>query len=47
MGRPLGAPGDVERQRAVVETALGLLDRDEQTIIDFGEAWRPTPATEP
>ena len=27
MGRPLGAPGDVERQRAVVRAALDLLSR--------------------
>jgi len=26
MGRPLGAPGDAERQRAVLEAALSLLE---------------------
>jgi len=27
MGRPLGAPADAERQRAVIEDALALLER--------------------
>ncbi len=40
MGRPLGAPGDVERQRAVVEAALALLDSPEQTIVEFDEPYR-------
>ncbi len=40
MGRPLGAPGDVERQRAVVEAALALLDSPEQTIVEFDESYR-------
>lgn len=44
MGRPLGAPGDGERQRAVVEAALALLERHEQTIVEFPEPWRPRPA---
>jgi hypothetical protein len=26
MGRPLGAPGDVQRQREVIEDALSLLE---------------------
>ena len=43
MGRPLGAPGDAERQRAVVRSALDLLSSDEQTIAEFPEPWRPTP----
>lgn len=40
LGRPLGAPGDVERQRAVVERALSLLDSPEPTIVDFGQPYR-------
>jgi hypothetical protein len=40
MGRPLGAPGDGERQRSVVEHALSLLGRTEQTIEEFPEAYR-------
>ncbi len=40
MGRPLGAPGDAERQRAVVERALTLLLKNEQSIVDFGEPYR-------
>ncbi len=40
MGRPLGAPGDVERQRAVVEAALALRDSPEQTIVEFDESYR-------
>lgn len=43
MGRPLGAPGDAERQRAVVRSALDMLSNDEQTITEFPEPWRPTP----
>ena len=43
MGRPLGAPGDAERQRAVVRSALDLLSSDEQKITDFPEPWRSTP----
>jgi hypothetical protein len=30
MGRPLGAPGDRNRQRTAIEAALGLLERAEQ-----------------
>jgi hypothetical protein len=40
MGRPLGAPGDSQRQRAVVEHALSLLGRTEQTIDEFPEPYR-------
>jgi hypothetical protein len=40
MGRPLGAPGDAKRQRAVVETALGLLDSDTQIITTFEDPYR-------
>lgn len=40
MGRPLGAPGDGDRQRAVVEHALSLLAKTEQTIEEFPEPYR-------
>ena len=40
MGRPLGAPGDGQRQRAVVEQALGMLANTKQTITEFPEAYR-------
>ena len=43
MGRPLGAPGDGERQSAVVRAALDLLERPEQSIVEFPEPWRPAP----
>lgn len=43
MGRPLGAPTDGQRQRAVVERALGLLASDEQSIVDFGAPYRRNP----
>jgi hypothetical protein len=45
MGRPLGAPGDAERQRDVVAAALRLLTSDDPVVADFDEAWRPGPAT--
>ncbi|MGD9754108.1 MAG: hypothetical protein AB7W59_24195 [Acidimicrobiia bacterium] len=32
MGRPLGAPGDHERQLALTRLAVGLLSRDDRTI---------------
>lgn len=41
MGRPLGAPGDGERQRSVVLAALALLERGEQTIVELPDPWRP------
>ena len=44
MGRPIGAPGDHERQRHVVERALALLAHGEQTINELPEAWRTGPA---
>lgn len=44
MGRPLGAPGDGERQMAVVRAALGLLERAEPTVVEFAAPWRPAPA---
>lgn len=40
MGRPLGAPNDGDRQRAVVEHALSLLGRTEPTIEAFPEGYR-------
>lgn len=40
MGRPLGAPGDRRRQRAVVEAALALLESPEQTIVEFDQPYR-------
>lgn len=41
MGRPLGAPGDAERQMAVVRAALALLPLTEPAIVEFGQPWRP------
>ena len=43
MGRPLGAPGDAERQTAVVRAALGLLSSAERTVVEFPEPWRSAP----
>jgi hypothetical protein len=43
LGRPLGAPGDSERQLAVVEAALDLFDVAEPTIREFPLPYRPTP----
>jgi len=43
MGRPLGAPGDHQRQRNVVEAALSLLTKNEQTVTELPEAWRSGP----
>jgi len=42
LGRTIGAPGDAERQRQVVRTALGLLDtaRSPGTIEEFNEPFR-------
>lgn len=40
MGRPLGAPGDGQRQRAVIETALGLLANPDPAIVEFPEPYR-------
>lgn len=40
LGRPLGAPGDAKRQRAVVEAALALLESPNQTIVEFDETYR-------
>jgi len=44
MGRPLGAPRDGERQRAIVERALSLLGATEPTIVEFGEPYRWAPS---
>ncbi|NQV07317.1 hypothetical protein HQ535_12275 [bacterium] len=43
MGRPLGAPGDRETQRAVVEAALRLVDEAGApgTVIDLDLPYRP------
>jgi hypothetical protein len=46
MGRPLGAPGDGERQRDVVSAALQLLTSDEPVIADFDAPWRPAPSAD-
>ena len=45
MGRPLGAPGDVIRQRDVVRAALELLASTAgQTIVSFPHPYRAAPA---
>lgn len=41
MGRPLGAPGDADRQMTVVRAALELLDRPQPAIIELPDAYRP------
>ena len=41
MGRPLGAPGDRDRQLGVVRAALDLLDRDEPTVVELEQPYRP------
>lgn len=43
LGRPLGAPGDTQRQLAVVDAALDLFEVDEPTIRDFPLPYRPAP----
>lgn len=43
MGRPLGAPGDIERQRSVVRSALSLLASDRPVIEELPADWRPGP----
>ena len=42
MGRPLGAPNDVERQRDVIRTAFGLLETATEpgTIVRYPHAYR-------
>ena len=46
MGRPLGAPGDHERHRLVVGTALRLLEEADSpgTILEIDEPYRVTVA---
>lgn len=45
MGRPLGAPFDAERQRAVVGAALALLESArEPTHLELPDSYRPGPA---
>lgn len=45
MGRPLGAPGDRERQREVLVTALKLLETATQgnTVVELPEPYRVKP----
>jgi hypothetical protein len=45
MGRPLGAPGDRERQRDVIIAALKLLETATQgnTIVELAEPYRIAP----
>lgn len=45
MGRPLGAPGDRERQRAVLVAALNLLETATggNTTVEFSEPYRIAP----
>ena len=45
MGRPLGAPFDVQRQRQVLRTALDLLTSAQAnpTIVELPETYRPAP----
>ncbi|WP_395160226.1 hypothetical protein [Ilumatobacter sp.] len=43
LGRPLGAPGDAERQLAVVEAATDLFEVTGATIREFPLEYRPTP----
>ena len=47
MGRPLGAPGDTERQRTVIATALSLLETAERggAIVEIDKPWRPGSVT--
>jgi hypothetical protein len=49
MGRPLGAPGDSERQRATLRAALDLLERATQagTIVHMAGTYRPTTPVSP
>ena len=45
VGRPLGAPGDRERQAAVVRAALELLETASEggMVREFDEPYRPGP----
>jgi hypothetical protein len=44
-GRPLSAPFDVEKQRAVLEAGLKLLDTATAggTLVEYPEPYRPKP----
>lgn len=46
MGRPLGAPGDGDRQRLVIESALALFDANAPSIVEMDHAWRPGPPSQ-
>lgn len=43
MGRPLGAPGDTERQFEVLDAAFDLVDRADEpgTIVELETLFRP------
>lgn len=43
MGRPLGAAGDVDRQREVVEAALSLFESAAEggSVVELAEPFRP------
>lgn len=43
MGRPLGAPHDVERQRQVIQAALELLGADGPAIEHLPATYRSSP----
>jgi hypothetical protein len=44
MGRPVGPPGDAQRQREVVATALGLIETATEggTILPMPGSYRPS-----
>ncbi|MBI4789779.1 MAG: hypothetical protein HY782_22330 [Chloroflexi bacterium] len=48
MGRPLGAPGDRERQREVIIAALKLLETATEggTLVELAEPYRVSPKRE-
>jgi hypothetical protein len=43
MGRPFGAPGDIERQSAVLEAALSLLESADRggMVVELDAPFRP------
>ncbi|MDW7709928.1 MAG: hypothetical protein SCH98_05595 [Deferrisomatales bacterium] len=49
VGRPLGAPGDADRQRAVLLAALELLEKAPAngTVRELEEPYRPGPVGSP
>ncbi len=49
LGRTVGAPGDAERQRAVVRAALGLLESAQSpgTVLEFSELYRSADGARP